>query len=47
MKVNNFGDDAELNKAIREYYDLFVDYCGKTGVEIATHTKYRFLGLGG
>lgn len=47
LKIKNFGDDNELNKVVREYYDLFMDYCGKTGVEIATHTKNRFFGLGG
>ena len=47
LKINNFGSELELNKAVREYYDLFVDFCGKTGMEIAIHTKHRFLGLGG
>ncbi len=47
LKINNFGKDPDLNKAIREYYDLFIDYCGKVGSEIAIHTKPRFLPLGG
>lgn len=47
LKINNFGTDAELNKVIREYYDLFIDYCGKVGSEVALHTKPRFLALGG
>jgi len=47
LKINNFGKDATLNTAIREYYDLFIDYCGKIGCEIATHTKHRFWGVGG
>lgn len=47
LKINNFGEDPDLNRAIREYYDLFIDYCGKLGVEIALHTKRRFLPLGG
>ncbi|MCF6302855.1 MAG: hypothetical protein L3J13_06600, partial [Devosiaceae bacterium] len=24
LKINNFGKDADLNKAVREYYDLFI-----------------------
>lgn len=47
LKINNFGEDSDLNRAVREYYDLFIDYCGKVGVEIAIHTKPRFLPLGG
>ena len=29
LKINDFGVDTALNAAVREYYDLFVDYCGK------------------
>ncbi|MEW4469034.1 hypothetical protein AB1K62_14500 [Parasphingorhabdus sp. JC815] len=47
LQIKNFGENPGLSNAIREYYDLFVDYCGKTGVEIATHTKHRLFGLGG
>jgi hypothetical protein len=47
LKINNFGNDPALNSIIREYYDLFIDYCGKVGAEIAIHTKSRFLALGG
>lgn len=47
LKVNNFADDSELNKAVREYYDLFIDYCGKLGFDMAIHTKLRFFPLGG
>lgn len=47
LKINNFGNDPDLNKIIREYYDLFIDYCGKVGAEVAIHTKPRFLALGG
>lgn len=47
LKINNFSDNLDLENAIREYYDLFVDYCGKVGSEIAIHTKNRMLGLGG
>ena len=38
LKVINFGDDEELNKKIRSYYDLLLDYCGKLGVRSNSHT---------
>ena len=47
LKINNFAADPNLNRAVREYYDLFIDYCGKLGVEVAVHTKLRFLPMGG
>lgn len=47
LKINNFGDNKNLENAIREYYDLFVDYCGKVGMDLAIHTKNGFLPLGG
>ena len=47
LRIDNFGEDKELNSIIREYYDLLIDYCGKLGAEIAIHTKHRFLPLGG
>ena len=47
LKIEDFGIQPDLNKTIREYYDLFIDYCGKIGVEFALHTKIRFLPLGG
>lgn len=47
LKIDNFGEDAALNQAVREYYDLFIDFCGKSGASIALHSKQRFLPLGG
>lgn len=47
LQITNFGDDSELSKTIREYYDLFIDYCTKTGSEIAVHSKQRLISLGG
>jgi hypothetical protein len=32
LKIENFGEDDELNKKIRNYYELFLDYCGKLGL---------------
>jgi len=31
LKIENFGENKELNHMIRNYYELFVDYCGKVG----------------
>lgn len=45
LKIKNFGEEADLNTAVREYYDLFIDYCGKLGVEVALHSKRRYLPL--
>lgn len=47
LKVTDFGEDANLNRAIRDYYNLFIDYCAKIGSEVAIHTKARLLPLGG
>ncbi len=47
LKIQDFGATSDLDKAVREYYDLLVDYCGKTSNEFAIHTKNRFVPLGG
>lgn len=47
LKIQDFGADAELNDAIRSYYDLIIDYCGKIGSEFVIHTKYGLKALGG
>ena len=31
LKINNFGENASLNKKIRRYYDLLIDYARKIG----------------
>ncbi len=38
LKVNNFGDDDELNGVVRAYYSLFVDYIQKIGMDAAMHS---------
>lgn len=47
LKIKNFGEDPELNEAVRDYYDLFIDYCARIGSGIAIHTKHRLVNLGG
>jgi len=46
LKITNFGNDDVLNKAIREYYDLLMDYCAKIGAEIVVHTSQRLVLVG-
>lgn len=47
LKVTDFGQDEDVNKAVRDYYNLFIDYCAKIGSEVAIHSKVRLLPLGG
>lgn len=39
LKVCDYGQNAELSKAIRGYYSLMVDYLGKRGWTGGIHTK--------
>ena len=47
LKIEDFGADPELNREIREYYDLFMDHLTKIDEHIAIHTKHRLWTLGG
>lgn len=47
LKIKDFGADPELNRAVREYYDLLIDYMTKIGAEHAVHTKKHFWSVGG
>jgi hypothetical protein len=47
LKIENFGENPALNDAVRDYYNLFIDYCGKIGSGIAIHTKHGLINLGG
>ncbi|MGD9153448.1 MAG: hypothetical protein PVG30_07330 [Gammaproteobacteria bacterium] len=40
LKIDDFGSKNDLNKIIRQYYDLFIDYGNKIGAQYAIHTKY-------
>lgn len=37
LQVKHFADDELLETAIRRYYDLVIDYFGKTGTPNAIH----------
>ena len=39
LKVENFGEDVELNKLIRQYYDLLTDFCHKMRIKNAFHSE--------
>lgn len=41
LKIQDFGEDDDLNAAIRHYYGLFTDYQLKLGMNSAIHTKHR------
>lgn len=43
LVVENFGDDAELNKRIRSYYRLLQDHMSGKGHGIALHTRRSLL----
>ena len=42
LVIDDFGRDKELNQLIRQYYDLFTDFCVKMGADYALHTKHGF-----
>lgn len=42
LKIKDFGKDADLNKCVREYYDLLVDYMVKIAADWAIHTRRSF-----
>lgn len=39
LVVENFADTPVLNSAVRGYYDLAIDYLGKTGMPNAIHSQ--------
>lgn len=46
LLIDNFGDQEELNDLIKQYYDLFIDYCAKIGTTSAIHTRYGLRRIG-
>ena len=39
LKIIDFGMNVDLNRKIRNYYELFLDYSGKIGLSSAIHTQ--------
>ena len=44
LKIIDFGENRELNEAIRAYHKLLKDYMVKRNAEIIVHTRSKFLG---
>jgi hypothetical protein len=45
LKINNYGGNADLQQAIRNYHGLLDDYMGKRGWQSAIHTRTGFGGM--
>jgi hypothetical protein len=45
LKVENFSEDADLNKCVRAYDSLLSDYMGRRGHSDAIHACGRYLGF--
>jgi hypothetical protein len=43
LQIEDFGQDAELNQAIRAYYQLLRDYMMRRGHSVAVHTNGRYV----
>lgn len=46
LKVQDFGADPGTNEAVRNYYNLFVDFCGRMGSKAAIHSHNGFVPIG-
>ncbi len=44
LKIDDFGQNQELNGAVRRYHNLLLDYMTKLGLSSAIQTKQGFLG---
>lgn len=40
LKIDDFGEDNDLNRLIRNYHGLAVDYFGKSGMDNYIHSQY-------
>ena len=45
LMIDDFGKDEELNQQLRQYYDLFIDFCLNNNVQYALHTRYRMINI--
>ena len=43
LKIDDFGEDSDMNSAIRTYYALLADYINKYGLSMIMHTKGVFI----
>ena len=45
LKIEDFGEQEKLSKAVRGYYRLLVDFMGKYSVQSIIHTQKRYTPL--
>ena len=43
LKIDDFGENSDMNSAIRTYYALLADYINKYGLSMTMHTKGVFI----
>ncbi len=46
LEIEDFGSDSELNRQVRQYYDLFLDYGARTGAQYALHSRLGMRRIG-
>ena len=39
LVIDDFSENEKLNRQLRQYYDIFMDFCLKIGAEYALHTR--------
>lgn len=42
IKIDDFGEQEELNSAVRRYHSLLSDYMGKMGHSTLVHTRISY-----
>ena len=47
LKIEDFGEDPELDRCIRAYYKLLRDYMAKRGHRWVVHTREHYRPIGG
>ena len=46
LKIQDFGANSKLNRLIRDYYGLLMDYCQRLGVQYVIHSRRELRRLG-
>jgi len=45
LQIEDFGQDADLNDKIRQYFGLLCDYSGRRGHSVVVHTREQYTGI--
>jgi len=45
LQIEDFGQDADLNNKIRQYFGLLWDYRGRRGHSFVVHTREQYTGI--